>query len=51
MALILLVVIVLAVGVFGVRSVIRSVNGYNEKVTQVLEEAESNATAEYETNN
>jgi beta-N-acetylhexosaminidase len=41
--LVLVVVLVLAVMIcyFGVKGVIRYVNGYNEKVNKVLEEAES----------
>jgi beta-N-acetylhexosaminidase len=41
---ILLIVVVIA-GVYGVKAITHSVSDYNEKVTQVLEEAESNASS------
>lgn len=44
--LIVIIVLVLAAGFFGARFVIHYVNDYNEKVNKVIEEAESGAAAE-----
>jgi beta-N-acetylhexosaminidase len=50
-ALVVIIAFVAVAGVFGVRAVTNSVSDYNEKVTQVLEEAESSAQADEVANN
>jgi CHASE3 domain sensor protein len=44
LVLAVLLVVVVVGCVFGVRAITHSVSDYNEKVTQVLEEAESNTS-------
>ena len=44
--LILMAALVLTAGFFGVKGIIRYVNDYNEKVSKVIEEAESSAVVE-----
>lgn len=44
--LIIIVILVLTAGFFGVKGVIRYMNEYNERVNKVIEEAESGAAAE-----
>lgn len=46
LTLIVIVLLVLAVGFFGVKGIINYVNNYNERVNRVIEEAESSAAAE-----
>ena len=48
LTLIVIVMLIVAAGYFGVRGIIRYVRNYNEKVNRVIEEAESSVAAELE---